>query len=56
MTEPTTPRRSHRAGARIATVVPVGGRLVADEQPPSWWAPAHTEGDEVGVATTMGRG
>jgi len=32
-----------------------GGRLVTDEHAPAWWTLADAEGNEVDVATWMGR-
>jgi 4a-hydroxytetrahydrobiopterin dehydratase len=44
-----------QAEARIAAAIAAGGRLVTDEHAPSWWTLADGEGNEVDVATTMGR-
>jgi 4a-hydroxytetrahydrobiopterin dehydratase len=44
-----------RAEARIAAALAAGGRLVTDKHAPSWWTLADAEGNEVDVATTMGR-
>jgi 4a-hydroxytetrahydrobiopterin dehydratase len=43
-----------QAEARIAAAI-AAGRLVTDEHAPSWWTLADGEGNEVDVATTMGR-
>lgn len=32
-----------------------GGHLVSDEHAPAWWTLADAEGNEVDVATWMGR-
>jgi hypothetical protein len=32
-----------------------GSRLVSDEHAPTWWTLADSEGNEVDVATTLGR-
>jgi 4a-hydroxytetrahydrobiopterin dehydratase len=44
-----------QAEARVAAALAVGGRLVSDEHAPSWWTLADTEGNEVDVATLLGR-
>ena len=43
------------AEARIAAALTAGGRLVTDEFAPSWWVLADAEGNEVCVATALGR-
>jgi 4a-hydroxytetrahydrobiopterin dehydratase len=43
------------AQARIAAALAAGGRMVRDEFAPSWWTLADTAGNEVDIATTMGR-
>ena len=43
------------AEARIAAALAAGGRLVTDEFAPSWWVLADAEGNEVCVATALGR-
>ncbi|MEV4826340.1 VOC family protein [Micromonospora sp. NPDC049274] len=61
-------RRSHRnrmhldvavphdqAEARIAAALAAGGRLVSDAYAPMWWVLADAEGNEVCVATWVGR-
>ena len=45
-----------QAEARIAAALAAGGHLVSDENAPSWWTLADAEGNEVDVATSMGRG
>ena len=44
-----------RAEARVAAALEAGGRLVSDENAPAWWTLADAEGNEVDVATWMGR-
>ncbi|MGH2391105.1 MAG: VOC family protein [Chloroflexota bacterium] len=44
-----------QAEARIAAAIAAGGRLVSDRHAPSWWTLADAEGNEVDVATWMGR-
>jgi 4a-hydroxytetrahydrobiopterin dehydratase len=44
-----------QAEARIAAAIAAGGHLVSDEHAPEWWTLADAEGNEVDVATTMGR-
>ena len=44
-----------QAEARVAAAIAAGGHLVTDEQAPSWWVLADAEGNEVCVATWMGR-
>ncbi|MEU7824918.1 VOC family protein [Catellatospora sp. NPDC049111] len=44
-----------QAGARIAAALAAGGRLVTDEHAPKWWVLADQEGNEVCVATWVGR-
>lgn len=43
------------AEARVAAAITAGGHLVTDEHAPSWWTLADSEGNEVDVATWMGR-
>ena len=45
-----------QAEARIAAAIAAGGRLVTDAHAPAWWTLADAEGNEVDVATWMGRG
>jgi 4a-hydroxytetrahydrobiopterin dehydratase len=45
-----------QAEARIAAALAAGGRLVSDEHAPTWCTLADAEGNEVDVATAMGRG
>jgi 4a-hydroxytetrahydrobiopterin dehydratase len=44
-----------QAAARVAAAIAAGGRLVTDEHAPEWWVLADAEGNEVDVATWMGR-
>ena len=44
-----------QAEARVAAAIAAGGHLVSDEHAPDWWTLADTEGNEVDVATLMGR-
>ncbi|HEY5515886.1 MAG TPA: 4a-hydroxytetrahydrobiopterin dehydratase [Pengzhenrongella sp.] len=44
-----------QAEARIAAALAAGGRLVTDAHAPAWWTLADAEGNEVDVATWMGR-
>lgn len=44
-----------RAEARVAAAIAAGGRLVTDRYAPAWWTLADAEGNEVDVATWMGR-
>jgi 4a-hydroxytetrahydrobiopterin dehydratase len=44
-----------QAEARIAAAIAAGGRLVSDEHAPMWWTLADPEGNEVDIATWMGR-
>lgn len=44
-----------QAEARVAAALAAGGRLVRDEFAPSWWTLADAAGNEVDVATAMGR-
>lgn len=44
-----------QAEARIAAAIAAGGHLVSDEYAPAWWTLADPEGNEVDVATWMGR-
>jgi 4a-hydroxytetrahydrobiopterin dehydratase len=46
---------SDRAEGRVAAALAAGGRLVRDEFAPAWWTLADAAGNEVDVATTMGR-
>lgn len=43
------------AEARVAAALAAGGRLVDDSYAPDWWTLADPEGNEVDVATTLGR-
>jgi 4a-hydroxytetrahydrobiopterin dehydratase len=45
-----------RAPARVAAALAAGGHVVRDENAPAWWTLADAEGNEVDVATWMGRG
>ncbi len=44
------------AEARVEAAIAAGGHLVTDEHAPAWWTLADAEGNEVDVATWMGRG
>jgi 4a-hydroxytetrahydrobiopterin dehydratase len=44
-----------QAEARVAAAIAAGGHLVSDEYAPAWWTMADAEGNEVDVATWMGR-
>ena len=64
MEEPRTERnRIHvdisvphdQAEARVAAGVAAGGRIVFDRYAPAWWTLADLEGNEVDIATWMGR-
>ena len=44
-----------QAEARIAAVLAAGGRMVRDTFAPAWWTLADAAGNEVDIATTMGR-
>jgi 4a-hydroxytetrahydrobiopterin dehydratase len=44
-----------QAEARVAAAIAAGGHLVSDENAPAWWTLADAEGNEVDVATWMGR-
>jgi len=44
-----------QAEARVAAALEAGGRLVRDAGAPAWWTLADAAGNEVDVATTMGR-
>ena len=44
-----------QAEARVAAAITAGGRLVSDRHAPEWWTLADAEGNEVDVATWMGR-
>jgi 4a-hydroxytetrahydrobiopterin dehydratase len=44
-----------QAGDRIAAALAAGGRLVSDDHAPTWRTLADPEGNEVDVATTLGR-
>jgi 4a-hydroxytetrahydrobiopterin dehydratase len=44
-----------QAEARVAAAIATGGHLVSDEHAPDWWTLADAEGNEVDVATMMGR-
>jgi 4a-hydroxytetrahydrobiopterin dehydratase len=47
--------RTTRAEARVAAAIAAGCHLVSDEFAPAWWTLADAEGNEVDVATWMGR-
>lgn len=44
-----------QAQARIDAALAAGGRMVRDEHAPSWWTLADAAGNEVDIATTVGR-
>ena len=44
-----------QAEARVAAALAAGGHLVTDQYAPAWWTLADAEGNEVDVATWMGR-
>ena len=44
-----------QAEARVAAAIAAGGHLVSDLFAPAWWTLADAEGNEVDVATWMGR-
>jgi 4a-hydroxytetrahydrobiopterin dehydratase len=44
-----------QAEARVSAALAAGGRLVSDEHAPKWWVLADAEGNEVCVATWVGR-
>ncbi len=44
-----------QAEARVAAALAAGGRLVTDEHAPAGWTLADAEGNEVDIATWMGR-
>jgi 4a-hydroxytetrahydrobiopterin dehydratase len=44
-----------QAEARVAAALAAGGHLVYDEFAPAWWTLADAEGNEVDIATWMGR-
>jgi 4a-hydroxytetrahydrobiopterin dehydratase len=44
-----------QAEARVAAGVAAGGRVVFDRYAPAWWTLADPEGNEVDIATWMGR-
>jgi 4a-hydroxytetrahydrobiopterin dehydratase len=44
-----------RAEARVAAALAAGGHLVSDAHAPSWWTLADAEGNEVDIATWLGR-
>jgi 4a-hydroxytetrahydrobiopterin dehydratase len=44
-----------QAEARVAAAIAAGGQVVNDKFAPAWWTLADPEGNEVDVATWMGR-
>lgn len=44
-----------QAESRVAAALAAGGHLISDEYAPAWWTLADDEGNEVDVATWMGR-
>lgn len=45
-----------QAQARIDAALAAGGRMVRDENAPSWWTLADPAGNEADIATVGGRG
>ncbi len=45
-----------RAGERVAAALAAGGRLVADDEAPSFWVLADPEGNEACLCTCLSRG
>jgi 4a-hydroxytetrahydrobiopterin dehydratase len=43
------------AQKRVEAAIAAGGHLVSDKNAPAWWTLADPEGNEVDVATTVGR-
>ncbi len=44
-----------QAEARVAAALAAGGQLVSDKFAPAWWTLSDPEGNEVDIATWMGR-
>jgi 4a-hydroxytetrahydrobiopterin dehydratase len=44
-----------QAEARIQSAIAAGGRLLSDEHAPMWWTLTDPEGNEVDIATWVGR-
>jgi 4a-hydroxytetrahydrobiopterin dehydratase len=44
-----------QAEARVAAAIAAGGRLISDQYAPAFWTLADAEGNEVDVATWLGR-
>ena len=44
-----------QAEARVAAALAAGGRIVSDRHAPTWWTLADPEGNEVDLATWIGR-
>jgi 4a-hydroxytetrahydrobiopterin dehydratase len=44
-----------QAEARVAAALAAGGTLVSDQHAPTWWTLADPEGNEVDIATWIGR-
>jgi 4a-hydroxytetrahydrobiopterin dehydratase len=44
-----------QAEARVAAAIAARGQLVSDAHAPEWWTLADAEGNEVDIATIMGR-
>lgn len=44
-----------QAEARVAAAIAAGGHLVSNEHAPDWWTLADAEGNEVDIATLIGR-
>ena len=47
---------AEEAEARVAAALAAGGRMVRDANAPDWWTLADAAGNEVDVATALGRG
>lgn len=47
---------AEEAEARVAAALAAGGRMVRDANVPDWWTLADAAGNEVDVATALGRG
>ncbi len=44
-----------QAEARVAAALAAGGHVVYDKGAPTWWTLADAEGNEVDIATMLGR-
>lgn len=47
---------AEQAEARVAAALAAGGRMIRDANAPDWWTLADAAGNEVDVATALGRG